>query len=133
MLARTSCLPVVILALCSLLEGVTGLAAGLAATVESAAPTLQTPSSAGRPGAGSVGGLRRRRGLSAVGLLEEVRGGGNDDSRAGKGITLSPGLLVACFTVVNLFNYMDRGMVNGVLPHLGEDFEVHQNPSIESS
>ena len=78
------------------------------------------------------------------GLQVPLRGGGAQRSvdaprpqaqSVGKSswkVQLSAPALVACFTACNMLNYIDRGMVNGVLPHLGEQLKVFVFPLFSS-
>ena len=103
-----------------LLAGVTGLVApghGLS-------PSIPASGVAKGSGLHRLSGLRSKGGEAVAEVLEPVRGGGSGGSGGWGGIKLAPATLVATFTMVNMLNYMDRGLVNGVLPHLEEDFQV---------
>lgn len=113
--------PLVLLVLQAVfLAGVTGLAA----PGHGRSPSIPANGVAKASGPHRLIGLRRKGGKAAGELLEQVRGGGDGGPGGWGGIKLSPATLVATFTMVNMLNYMDRGLVNGVLPHLGEDFQV---------
>ena len=118
-MASRSSVPVALLVLHAvLMAGV----AGLVAPGHGLSPS--TPASGVAKGSGPhrLSGLRRKGGEAVSEVLEPVRGGGG--SGGWGGIKLAPATLVATFTMVNMLNYMDRGLVNGVLPHLEEDFQV---------
>jgi len=103
-----------------LLAGVTGLVA----PGHGHSPSIPASGVTKVSGPHRLSGLRRKAGEAVVEVLEPVRGGGAGSSGGWGGIKLAPATLVATFTMVNMLNYMDRGLVNGVLPHLEEDFQV---------
>ena len=65
-------------------------------------------------------------------LVEDNDGGITCCRCSGFGCQLSPFLLLLVFIYVNLLNYVDRGLVNGVLPTYCVNCP-HQNSSIECS
>lgn len=96
--------------------------------VGSALPLAATADASRLPGSPALS-IKRASPLD-LGLkptVDRLRGGAGAAVAAPakpRGLHLGPIALVASFTICNLLNYVDRGLVNGVLPTLGEDFHV---------